>query len=248
VPYWVHKFARAERRRFAFGGQFGWLQQHAEQGPIAQWGVQGIPGAWDADTQPFGAADFDSVMITTANFIQMESPTEKFYDQPKSPVAFTLEIIDRAVADEPGIEIFLYQNWPELAAFMSSDNFPPDASVIERFNDFTLGQFHDWWVDYEAALSEARPDVKIHLIPVGAVLARLFTETELSQLSAEDLYEDSAPHGTGTLYFLASMVTYTGLYGHLPPEKMRIPGTVHPLVEENYSKIRDFIVADLPNW
>ncbi len=248
VPYWVHKFARAVRHRFAFGGQFGWLQQHASQNPTAQWGVQGVPGAWDSDAQPFGAADFDSVMITTANFMQSESPTEKFYDQPKSPVAFTLDIIDRAVAAEPGVEFFLYQNWPELAAFMSSDDFPPGADEVAQFNDFTLGGFHDWWVDYHAALTEARPGVKIHLIPVGSVLARMFTETELSALTAADLYEDSAPHGTGTLYFLASMVTYTGLYGQLPPAKLRIPGSVHPLVQKNYTQILDFIAADLPNW
>lgn len=245
VPYWINEFAKAGGNRFAFDGQFGFMQHHAEQPTIAQWGVPGVKGAWNSDTHKFGGANFDSIVITSANFIQSVSATEAFYGAPASVVEFTLKVIDDKHAEEPGVEFFIYENWPEMASFIADQAFPADAGEFAKFNDFTVGAFHDWWVEYNEALKDARPDVTIRLVPVGSMLSRLFTETGLSALTVEDLYVDEAPHGTGTLYFLAGIVTYTALYGQTPEAGYPVPDVVHPLVREQYPEILKVVAANM---
>lgn len=237
VPYWIHEFAKVGGNRFAFTGQFGFMQHHAEQPTTAQWGVQGVRGAWDSDVRKFGAANFDSIVITTANFIQAYPPTEPFYDAPASLVDLTLRVIDDKHEKEPDAEFFIYQNWPEMTGEIAGNAFPPNQDNFNRYHAYTLGQFDDWFETYHQELKKARPDVTIRMLPVGRIMARLFTETDLSALTAADLYTDSAPHGTGTLYFLASIVTYTGLYGQTPVAEFPVPDNIHPLVREKYPEI-----------
>ena len=245
VPYWVNEFARVAGNRFAFDGQFGWLEHHAVQPTVPQWGVPGVKGAWQSEAHKFGAANYDSIVLTTLNFIQWEEPAAKPENGSMSPVEFTLKIIDDKRAEEPDVEFFLYENWPEMAPFISGDRFPPNPDEFAKFHDYTTGAFHDWWVKYHAALKAERPDVTIRMLPVGSVLAGLLTETELSALPAGELYTDNAPHGTGTLYFLAGIVTYTGLFGQTPEAGYKVPDVVHPLVREKYPEILKYVAENM---
>ena len=93
--------------------------------PVAQWGFDQVPGAWDSDFETFAEADFNSVLITAANFVQYKKAHEPYDGDASytSPLASTLEITDWLTDQEPGIDIYIYENWPDMAPYISS--FPP---------------------------------------------------------------------------------------------------------------------------
>ena len=92
-------------------------------------------------------------------------------------------------------------------------------------------------MDYTAALNAAVPEADVQLIPVASVMAELFLDGPLQGLSLDDLYVDSAPHGTETVYFLASMITYREVFGEAPPAGFDVPDVINPLVADNYDAI-----------
>ncbi len=234
VPYWLSGLSDAAGYDYAFDGQFSSLPV------VPNWGFAGVPGAW---TGSFAGSDFNTVLITERNFVQYVSPTTPLSDG-TSAVDAALEIVDFVQAQEPGTDIFVYESWPDMAPFLAN-GFPPSASEWAAYNAYAQGEFHDWWLEYISELEARRPDVNITMIPVGPILSRLLTETELSQIPVTDLYSDDAPHGTATLYFLATLVTYAGIYGEGASATFEIPASVHPLVRENYGEILDFIDAEL---
>ncbi len=251
VPHWVHALAQDAGYSYAVDGQYGFLPQHANLPPNAQWGFQNVPGVWDPESgQTFADADFTTILLTAANFVQYQPATSPYDgDNPTnaSPVSATLDIIDWVTAQEPGIEIYVYENWPDMAGFLSGE-WPPSAAAFANYNAYTTGEFHDWWVDYHSELTTARPDETIIMIPVGPILAKLLTETELSQIPLLELYEDDAPHGEPTLYFLASLITYMSIYGEQPPADFPIPATVNQTVADNFEAVVDLIWADLETF
>ena len=92
---------------------------------------------------------------------------------------------------------------------------------------------------------EAVPSADVQLIPVASVMAELFLDGPLDGLSLEDLYVDSAPHGTETVYFLASLITYPAVFGEAVPADFEVPDVVHPLVADNFEAINAQIVEIL---
>lgn len=247
IPYWLTQLARAGEKRFAFAGQYGFLWQHVDNlPPTAQWQFNGAPSFWNHDTQSFAAANFNAVLLTPANFIQWQAPTIVDRGASNSPVGNTLDIIDWVTAQEPGIDIYIYENWPDMSGYLADGKFPPTKAEFAAYNAYTLGPFRDWWAAYDAALSKARPNVNIVSIPVGPTIAKMLTRTTLlSGIPVTDLYYDDAPHGTPTLYFLASLVTYAGMYETPPPRGFAVPRSIHPVVRKNYADIVRFIAAEL---
>ena len=252
VPHWMYLLAEQAELDFKADGQFGFLPQLAQLPPIPQWGFDLPINTWNGDTQTFAEADFNTILITPANFIQYQAPTEPYFgmEPDETPVQFTLDIIDWSRQQEAGMEIFIYENWPDMAGFMNNDglgnsDFPPSASEFADYNDYVLGDYHDWWVDYLAALRSARPDVPIHVVPVGPIIAELLTSTPLNTVAIPELYEDDAPHGRATVYFLAGLITYMTMYGTPAPTDFVVPNTVNDTVRNNYPAIVNRIWAEL---
>lgn len=234
VPHWLGRLAAAGGGSLGVDGQYGFLRTHAAGEPAPQWGFAEVPGVWDVDAgREFGDVDFTHVLVTPANFVQGRPPTEPFEDEPDgpSPVETTLAIIDRAVAAEPGIQILVYENWPDMAAF--SREFPPDDQTLAAYHEHTATTFHDWWIDYHEALASARPDVPITLVPVGSALAGLLTTPPWDEIPVTDLYEDDAPHGRPTLYFLAALVTHLSGLGDDVPLDVELSESIHQLVADD---------------
>ena len=127
-----------------------------------------------------------------------------------------------------------------MAAFTES-NFEgdvPSPEELAAYHAYTQGEFHQWWLDYHDAVMAQRPELSVRMVPVGPVLATLLTTT-LAELPPEAAYEDNAPHGQPTLYFLAGIVTYMAIYAEPPPDAYEPPGDLHPLVLEHYDEIVD---------
>jgi len=252
IPHWIHVIAEEAGYDYQATGQFGFLPQHANLPPSSNWGFEEMPNAvWDSEVQDFSEANFNTVLLTAGNFMQWQSadapyPTE---DGILSPLTATIDIMDWTVERGDNMRIYIYENWPDMAPFLTNQIFPPSSpSEFANYNNYIAGDFHTWWLDYQDMALVARPDIYPRMIPVGPIIAELLTETPLSALTATDLYVDDAPHGTPTVYFLAGLITYMGMYAEAAPDSYVIPEVVHPLVATHYETTVDYIWNYLLNF
>jgi hypothetical protein len=243
VPVWMNAFAQSSGHSYQGSGGYGFLRQFADRDvPASQWGFEGVNAAWDADTTPFAQAQLDSVIITPANFIQGETPGTDYYGDTRSPLDAAEQLVDRLVVEQPDAKIFVYQGWADLAPF--SETMPPSDAAMESYHSYNMTGYRAWYEDFVNQINAADPDADVQLLPVASILSELLT-TVLSDVPAEALYVDSAPHGTETLYFLASMVTYTASYGEAPTLPDVLPVQIHPSVLQNFDAASDLILTRL---
>ncbi|KAA3621208.1 MAG: T9SS C-terminal target domain-containing protein [Bacteroidetes bacterium] len=235
VPHWFHFLAREAGRDYAVSGQYGFLITHANNlPPFAQWGFDSVAGAWDSDLHPFSFVDFDNILITPGNFMQWQPPGENYPNEELSPVSATNIVFDWVNQQEDQINFYVYENWPDMAPFLAS-GFPPSQSEWNGYNDYLNGDFHDWFLEYHDALITGNPDNCVSMIPVGPVLSSLFSLSPFDEIPVDVLYEDDAPHGRPTVYFLAALVTYMAMYEEPAQLNFEVPGIIDPIVAENYS-------------
>ncbi|MFK7787804.1 MAG: hypothetical protein AB8B56_21965 [Crocinitomicaceae bacterium] len=127
VPHWFHFLAEEAGYNYAVSGQYGFLPQHANLPPIAQWGFDYAAPAWDSDNFPFSYPNFDNILITPGNFIQWQGPSVDYYNDTLSPLDYTNQIFDWVNAEEDSLTLYVYENWPDMGGFLSQ-GFPPSQS------------------------------------------------------------------------------------------------------------------------
>lgn len=247
VAHWVFNIAQQAGHTFAAGGQYGFLPQHANLPPFSQWGYDLVPGVWDSDIESFGETDISHIMITAGNFIQGLPPTMPYYgpDSIHTPISATIDIVDWVNVQKDSLKIYIYENWPEMSDSILP--FPPTPTQLAPYHDYTQEEFHDWWIEYQDSLIDQRANAQVRMLPVGSIISKLLTTT-LSSIPVHEIYEDTAPHGRATLYFLASLVTYMGVYVEPAPMDLSIDTIVHEDVVNNYAQIVNFIWNELINF
>ena len=238
MPYWLARLADAGNHGLALDGTWGFMRDFARNlPPTPNWSFDGVDRAWRNDSQAFRMIGFDTVVITPANFIQYQ-PADRPYDGDNpsgaSPFDAALRIIEWTAEQAPGARIFIYEGWSDMAPIT---RFPPNARGLRRYHAHNQGEYTDWYADFAAMLQDARPDLSINRIPVASILARVLTETALSDLDGEVFYSDDAPHGTADLYFLTALISYAALYGEAPPAVMDLPDTLSPVLRDIYPEI-----------
>lgn len=246
VPHWLHLLAEAGGHGFAADGVFGDGPQFARQlPPEPNWSFAQVPSIWNSDRIAFRRAGFNTIIFNPRNFIQDVPPDEPYaWDNPAgdTPISTTLRVFDWTEFQAPTARFFIYEGWSDMA--LIARRFPPSTRDLSRYHRFNQGGYHDWFLDFVSHLQVARPGQDIRLIPTATVLSQLFTETVLQGIPVTDLYEDDAPHGTPSLYFLAAMISYAVIYNQ-PPPIIDLPDTVHPAIADNYSDIAGFIWAEV---
>jgi hypothetical protein len=234
VPHWLAYFAAQDDLNLQLDGQWGFLREFADQSPSPAWSFQNVDKAWTRQFRSFDQVGYQTILTNPANFIQYQSP-DRPYDGAgagaTSPLEAALALYDRVGADK---RFVVYEGWADMGPFLRS--FPPNDRRLRKYHDFNQGDYHDWYVDLVARMQAARPGADIALLPVAQVLARVFLETELSDLSATVLYSDDAPHGTPTMYFLAAAVTYKGLFGR-DPKIGTLPASVDARVGQHFDDV-----------
>jgi hypothetical protein len=253
VAHWVTKMAETAGHSYAAALQTGMLTLHDDLPADPHITLPTVREAWDPDTgQSFADAGFNQITISAVNFVQGQSPDSPYSIDPgTSPVESALRIIEWAETRAPGAAINIYETWPHLKTFISS--FPPSAAEFAAWESYMMGEWHDWWVSLTDQIRSARPDLDVRHISVGPQVAAMLDDPSLglTELGLADLYIDDAPHGTPTLYFLASMVHYATVFGETPPRDLSLPDSVHPAVAENLDAIvawiEDRIDGSLPN-
>ncbi|WP_303315238.1 T9SS type A sorting domain-containing protein [Flavivirga abyssicola] len=253
VPHWLHFLAEDANNSVKISGEYGFLPNHENRTVNstvwAQWNFDHVTQAWDSDNENFSEIDFDAVLLTAANFVQYK-PSNENYDGPNShtsPLASTLTILDWVNNQKPNAVQYIYENWPNMNGLILTEDgeFPPSEAEFAKYHEVTLGSFHDWWIDYHDFVQTARPSENVRMIPVGPIISKILTQTPLSDIPVETLYEDKAPHGRPTIYFLASLITYMAIYEEKAPASYVVPNTVSSLVSNNYQSTVDFIWDEL---
>lgn len=259
VPYWMHKLADANENghTYALTGQYGFLTGHSDLPPRAHWNFhrdRNEPYPWTDWNMTFAEANFTDVTITPANFIQRIGPDENYQSERfshTSPLLETLKIADWVNEQEPGIKLYIYENWGNLGTQPGVERDAPIETITQTqlhdYHEFVQTEFHDWWVEYYRLVREARPEFNIEMIPVGPIMAKLLNDERfsLNTIPAYELYEDIAPHGRPTIYFLASLINYMAMYDQRSPSDIVIPDTIHFLVKNNYEEIVEYIWQEL---
>ena len=247
VAHWVNQFADANGQSYAVGMQTGMLTRHDDLPPDPHIGLPTVSEAWDRDTgDSFADAGFNQITISAVNFVQDQSPDSPYWIDPStSPATSALRIIEWAEDRAPGAAINIYETWPEMEGFISS--FPPSDAEFAAWQTYMNGDWHDWWVSLTDIIRDARPDLEVRLISVGPDISAMLGDPDLGlgALRPADLYVDDGPHGTPTLYLLASMVHYTTVFGSAPPDDMALPGSIHPAVAQNFGAIAEWLAERL---
>ena len=119
------------------------------------------------------------------------------------------------------------------------------ATIIENQEE-KIASLEDRLAAIEKMLMLAeRPEMDVRMIPVGDIISKILTDVIPGAVPFTSVYEDSAPHGRPTLYFLAGVVTYMALYEEKVPSDYMPDATVHPGVRANLDDIVDFAWDEL---
>lgn len=244
IPHWFAELAKSAGNQYAIDGQYGFLPQHANLPPIAQWGFDNAEGAWNSDDEDFSDADFNSILITPGNFIQWQGPEEDYPSDPTNPLEATVTVFDWCNEQEENLKYYIYENWPDMAPYLQN-NFPPSNEEWKAYNDYLNSDFHDWFVDYYSQVSQDVRNNCISFVPVGTLISKLLQKSPYNQIPITQLYEDNAPHGRPTIYFLASLVTYMSIYEEEAPLNYEADPIIHPLITDNYQDVVEYFWSEL---
>ncbi|MGH1578850.1 Ig-like domain-containing protein [Planktotalea sp.] len=256
ILYWMNLFAQELGDSFSFAGEFGQFNEFVAKG-IASPGlsIDGVPAS-DLNGETFGEADYNTVMLTPANW---GHDGHEFYSAAhfQNQLTDAQTLIDRSIAAQlPGDttlpNFVIYQSWPEMAEEHGLNwTFPQTDAQFDEYvtllTDTGPGSYHQWYVDFADQLQASPP---VQMLPIAYILGQLLQDTTLNLMDTmdpEDLFGDNAPHGTETLYFLAGMIAHIGLNGtQSPPPEVNV-GAVHPTVLQNYSAIAAIVDTELTN-
>jgi len=249
IIHWINDIAKAAGKNFSATGQYGFLPSHAAAPPKSQWGYQDVARSWDEEVEDYATADITTVLMTAANFIQYEAPSAPHPIDPSTSVVEATEtIIDWTEAQKPETRYYVYAHWPEMDLRSEYPPTVPDADEIAHFHASTRGDFASWWIDYHDDLLTSRPDLAVKLIPAGAIMSEIITDILGENVPFEELYEDSAPHGRASLYFLSGMISYMCIYQENIPADYRPDDTVHPYICQELSRIRQLAWSRLADY
>lgn len=247
MPHWCHFLAEDSGHEYAVSGQYGFLPQHRQLPPKSQWFFDSVPIAWNDAIMSFAEADISNIIVTPANFIQWQPPTEDYPTDPISPIEATIQIFDWCLNQNDSLILYIYEGWPDMSPYLNG-GFPPSASEWASYNDYLQGDFHDWFLSYHDALIQAFPGQCIKMIPVGPIVGEVLRRAPFQQIPLTDLYEDDAPHGTPSLYFLTAMISYMSQYQEKAPPTYRPDALIHPIIRDHYAELVDIIWEELTDF
>lgn len=230
LPFWIDRMADTAGHVYRMEGGFGFLRNFADQDePNAQWGFNGVSPAYRNGRNSFDEVSFDSIIIAPANFIQENGPRANYPGDGRSPLDAMLDIVRNVDARQPGAQITIYEGWADM---------DPYGGPTNGYYAYNRGAYHNWYENLADQVNAAAPRADVSVIPVASVMADLFTDTVLRRIADHELYVDSAPHGTETIYALAAMITYSAIFGEAPPAGLSLPTSIAAELRGNYGALR----------
>jgi len=248
--HWMYFLAREAGHDFTVSGNFMSLIHSASDGYIPfenNWltAFDSIPEGWESFDTPFSQSGIDNVVVTPYNFMQWTSPNENytFIDPSLSPVTAIDAFVEYVTTSKPGTPVYIYEGWNEMGVFSNAE-FPPTSAQYTEWLNSTLFEtsFHDWFVQLHDSATIQHPEDCVKLIPVGPIIGELLNSAPYNTMQVENIFEDDAPHGRPTIYFMAGMIAYMALFEEQPPQSYVPPAEfINPIVIENYNALNDEI-------
>jgi hypothetical protein len=158
-----------------------------------------------------------------------------------------LQIIDawESNAPNPGRVYSIYAGWPDMGPY--GDPATLTATQRNNYIAHALGTYQTWMERLVAQLRAARPALNIRLHDVNRATILAWRDTVVNTIPASTLFEDDAPHGRSTWYFLAAVADYIEIYDEKPPAGFVFNPAwgVSSVVTSNYQAIVDHIYGTL---
>lgn len=250
IAHWMAILANAANNEFSATGQFGFLGSHAANlPPDSQWGYDSVQTSWNASATPLNQAKLDQVMFTPLNYVQWQAANIPYSGSSFSPQSAGIAIMDYMTAQLPDSpRMYIYENWPDMSGYLGGGSFPPNATQLGNYHLYSSIGFHNWFLDFQDSLVANRPAIDVKMIPVGPVLTQILTQAPYDTIPITEVYEDDAPHGRASLYFMAGLITYMALYEEKAPATYTPPSIVHTTIRSNYNTLVDYIWAQLQSF
>lgn len=177
----------------------------------------------------FESRGYDTFVFTETNFVwAVENPLGRY---PSDAVGLVRDIR----AYYPNADFYFYEHWPEM------DTFGKDAWVNTHSQTF-----YEWFAAIQDGTNAMDGSIGLRMVPVGVVFTALLEGgAPLAELDFDDLFVDTAPHGTATSYFISGLVHYMAIYGKRPPAGYQPPASVHALVRDRFSEVVEHAWATL---
>ncbi|WP_111979507.1 cadherin-like domain-containing protein [Algibacillus agarilyticus] len=245
---WLGMLALASGTKASGGGIFGQIPGH-----LAQSANTGVGYAYECNSDIYWDPDMDGTSFEQQSFDDVIFMPSN-YEEPSRPVIDSLapaaELVEFITENQPSADVFIYEHWPDSPLAIQSLGDDPisviNAAGFSEYNQYTAGDYHEWFVDYQDQVNAATPNTSIRMIPVGPIIADLLeNETYMSDVVFTDMYGDSAPHGMENTYLLAALITYRVMFEANPDlTQFVIPATavqIIPEIAENLPEIVNFI-------
>lgn len=249
VPHWLYFLAREAEHSFSVNGNFMSLINANDSNYIPlenNWyfDFDSVPSTWDSYNNPsLGQSPIDNIVITPYNFVQsfQTSPIQNyvFGDTSLSPITAIDSFVQHIRSQSTSMPIYIYEGWNDMSLFLSS-GFPPNQTEYTNWiNSNRFGStYHNWYLELHDSATSFYPNDCVKMIPVGPILGELLNMVPYRNMMVDSIFEDDAPHGRPTIYFLAAMITYMALFEEMPPATYQPPAQwIDPIIITNYQNI-----------
>jgi hypothetical protein len=251
---WVRRFAVAAPNgghtytlgwQFGFAAPGGWTtlprSSQQEVAPNVYINDPGNP-AWT------GATNIEIVELVPDNFFgPLVAPDQPNVEGWVYTTRF-LHHIDNWEANAPNANrvYAVHGGWPLLSGSygtFASQTPAQRAAYIAH----ALGTYQTWLNDLTSLLQAARPTLRIVQYGINRASMLAWRDTVMNTIPTVDLFEDNAPHGRSTMYFVNAIANYIEIFDEKPPANFSINPAwgVHTTVVNNYQAIVDYIWSAL---
>lgn len=195
-----------------------------------------------------GAENIDLIGFVPDNFDGQSFDPAENTNMGQSYETKLLEMIDawEANAPNPNRRYVIYAGWPALNNGYGGTPGDPSSissSGYHEWRTYGLGEYQDWMELLVERLQNARPSLDIRLHNINKAVLMCHENTVVGSIDPNLLFEDRAPHGRSTWYFLAAVAEYIELFNEKPPVDFTFNPSwnVASEVTSNYQVIVDYI-------
>lgn len=219
VGEWLGVLADNSGTESSGGYRFGFTDAHnnlnwSSSANITPNGIFSLnnTSTFDSGFNGLAGDDIDHFYFMPSNYLGSDMGQFPFTSSTNNYRGDAEELIDNILSLFPASEQILYIHEPDAGPFGGADL---SRSQFTTYNNATMNEYLDWHVRLQDNILANGRIIKS--VPAGPVLAWLFeNESYLQSVQFNQLYGDSAPHGSESIYFLKALVVYMSIYQQDP--------------------------------
>jgi len=138
----------------------------------------------------------------------------------------------------------IYTGWPTLGGYGGTADDPSTVTTSQYSNwrNYGLTVYQNWMQLLVYRLQMNYPSLEIRIHDISRALLMMHENEIVGDIAPSVLFEDLAPHGRSSWYFLAAIAEYIELYDEKPPVNFVFQSSwnVAPEITENYQLIVNY--------